>query len=116
MGSYYIPRNLKGEGRILFIFSGKALIYTCAGAGIGSIFYLILKIFGLEMAGFIIMGVLGLIGFCIGTFKIPDNQNFKLARKLGGSTIDDIIKRAIKFKLKKNKIYVYEREERKDGK
>ncbi|MBR6504811.1 MAG: PrgI family protein [Clostridia bacterium] len=116
MGSYYIPRNLKGEGRILFIFSKKALVFTCAGAGVGSIFYLILKIFGFQMVGFIIMGFLGLIGFCIGTLKIPDTQNFKLARKLGGSTIDDVIKRAIKFKLKKNKIYVYEREEKNDEK
>lgn len=28
MGTYYIPRNVKGEGRILFIFSGKSMIYT----------------------------------------------------------------------------------------
>lgn len=26
--AYQIPRNVKGEGRILFIFSTKALIYT----------------------------------------------------------------------------------------
>ena len=28
MGTYYLPRNTKGEGRILYIFSTKALIYT----------------------------------------------------------------------------------------
>ena len=27
MGTYNIPRNVKGEGRILFIFSGKSMIY-----------------------------------------------------------------------------------------
>lgn len=32
MGTYMIPRNTKGEGRILFIFSTKALIYTVVGA------------------------------------------------------------------------------------
>ena len=32
MGTYMIPRNTKGEGRILFIFSTKALIYTAVGA------------------------------------------------------------------------------------
>ena len=32
MGTYYIPRNLKGESRILLIFSVKGLIYT-AGFG-----------------------------------------------------------------------------------
>lgn len=29
--AYQIPRNVKGEGRILFIFSTKALIYTGIG-------------------------------------------------------------------------------------
>ena len=31
MGTYMIPRNTKGEGRILFIFSTKALIFTVVG-------------------------------------------------------------------------------------
>ena len=43
MQSYYIPRNYKGEGRILYIFSTKAIIYTAVGAGIGLIFYFMLK-------------------------------------------------------------------------
>ena len=42
MRTYEIPRNYKGEGRILFIFSTKALIYTVIGAAIGLIFYLYL--------------------------------------------------------------------------
>ena len=32
--AYQIPRNVKGEGRILFIFSKKALITTAIGGGI----------------------------------------------------------------------------------
>ena len=44
MGTYNVPRNVKGEGRILFIFSTKSLIYTVVGAGIGLIFYIIFKI------------------------------------------------------------------------
>ncbi len=32
MGTYMIPRNTKGEGRILFIFSTKAIIFTVAFA------------------------------------------------------------------------------------
>lgn len=31
MGTHMIPRNTKGEGRILFIFSTKAMIYTAVG-------------------------------------------------------------------------------------
>ena len=42
--SYYVPSNkLKGENRILYIFTGKSLIYTFVGALIGIIFYLLLK-------------------------------------------------------------------------
>ena len=42
MGTYNLPRNVKGEGRILFIFSSKSIIFTSVGAGIGLIFYFIL--------------------------------------------------------------------------
>ena len=38
MGTYYIPRNVKGETRILYIFTVKSLITTAVGALIGSIF------------------------------------------------------------------------------
>ena len=44
MGTYYIPRNVKGETRILYIFTIKALITTGAGAMIGVIFYFIFSI------------------------------------------------------------------------
>ena len=37
MGTYNLPRNVKGENRILFIFSTKSLIYTVVAAGIGLI-------------------------------------------------------------------------------
>ena len=38
MGTYNVPRNVKGEGRILFIFSTKSIIYTAVGGTIGLIF------------------------------------------------------------------------------
>ena len=42
MGSYYIPsNNLKGESRILYIFSTKALIWTGAVGAVGLLFYFI---------------------------------------------------------------------------
>ena len=47
MQTYEIPRNYKGEGRILYIFSTKGLIYTCVGAGVGLIFYFIFKMIDL---------------------------------------------------------------------
>ena len=114
MGTYYIPRDVKGEGRILYIFSKKALIYTCVGGMIGLLFYYLFKLINLTMVGIIIALVFALIGFIIGTFKMPDSQNWEITRKNGGQDIDDVIIRAIKFKLKKNRIYVYEREDRKN--
>ena len=107
MGTYNLPRNVKGEGRILFIFSAKALMYTFFGAGIGFIFYLIFSIMNLSVVGIAIMGILGLIGFIIGTFKMPDSNAFEITKRTGGENIDEVIKRFIKFKLQKNKIYMY---------
>ena len=105
--SYNIPRNVKGEGRILYIFSYKALIYTGIGVLIGVIINLILSLFGLSILGYIIIGVLGFIGFGIGTFKMPNLPFFKSARLAAGEQIDEVIKRAIKFKMNKDKLYLY---------
>ena len=114
MKSYYIPRNYKGEGRILYIFSTKAIIYTAVGVGIGLIFYFLFNLIGLTMVGIIIAGLFGLVGFCIATFKVPDMKNFELTKKTGGEAernaifpSDDVIKRWILFKKNNNKIYVY---------
>ncbi len=110
MGTYNIPRNVKGEGRILFIFSTKALIYTGVGALAGGIFYIIFSLLSLNFIGIIFVLIFGLIGFLIGTLKMPNSQRFEITRETGGENIDDIIKRTVKFKLKKDKIYVYTKE------
>lgn len=107
MGTYNLPRNVKGEGRILFIFSTKALIYTFAGIGIGLLFYLIFKMLGMTLIGIIFIALFGLIGFSVATFKVPNSNAFKITKDTGGENIDDVIKRYIKFKLSKNKVYTY---------
>ena len=114
MQIYEIPRNYKGESRILYVFSTKALAYTGIGALIVGIFYLLFSILGLSMIGMIFVVAFGIIGFVIGTFKMPDSKRFKLTEKTGGEAIDDVIKRWIKFKKGKNKIYVYLKEDTKD--
>ena len=111
MGPYNIPRNVKDEGRILFIFTGKSLIYTALAGGIGFIFYLIIAPLAGQLAGMIAIALFALIGFCIGTFKVPDLGAFAFTKKVGGENIDDVILRAIKFKMAKNRIYTYELEE-----
>lgn len=100
------------SGRFLYIFSTKALIYTAIAVVIGLLFYLVFKTIGLKTVGIIIVIIFALIGFSIGTFKVPVLNSIAFTKKVGGENIDDIIKKAIKFKLKKNKIYVYVKEEK----
>lgn len=114
MSSYNIPRNVKGEGRILMIFSTKALIWTFGGILIGAIFNMIFSAIGLSTVGIIMLVVFGLLGFSIATFKVPETTAFEITRKTGGENIDEVIKRAIKFKLQRSKIYLYTIENKKE--
>lgn len=115
MGTYNIPRNVKGEGRILFIFSTKSLLYSGAGLLIGLPFYFIFSLIGMTVIGIVVMAILALIGFIIATFKMPEIGSIKFTKAVGGENIDDVIKRAIKFKQKGNKLYLYTKEEEKNG-
>lgn len=114
MGTYEIPRNVKGEGRLLFVFSTKGIIYTAVGLLVGLPFYFILKAFGASVVGIVITVIFALIGFSIGTFKVPEIATIDFTRKTGGENIDDIIKRYIMFKKNKNKVYVYKEDMKND--
>lgn len=107
MGSYYIPSNkLKGESRILYIFTAKSLIYTGVGGLIGLIFYLIFSACGLKQVGIIILVILAVIGYGIGTIKFPSTGTGKIAKNVGGDSVDEVIKNYIIFK-KNRKVYTY---------
>lgn len=110
MSTYNLPRNVKGEGRILFVFSTKALIYSTIGAAVGLPFYLIFSILNLNIVGIIAILLFALIGFIIASFKVPEISSIQATKKVSGEDIDEVIKRYIKFKSQHNKIYVYERE------
>ena len=110
MGTYEIPRNYRGESRILYIFTVKSLLSTAAGAGLGFIFFLIFKAMGLTVVGLIIMGIFGLLGYAIGALKIPTIVGIPITKKIGGEPISEIILRYIKFK-KNRKMYSYTKEE-----
>ena len=107
MGTYLIPRDLKGEGRILF-FSYKALVYTAIAAVPGFILFSVIKSINLA-AAWVVVGVFALIGFSIGTFTMPNTKSFEVTKKTGGEKIDEIMIRYIKFKMKKNRIYIYDK-------
>ena len=120
MGSYYIPRNTKGEGRLFYIFSYKALAYTVIGIVIGWVLKWILGIFGkiipgtssvFNIIGIIFIIVLALLGFAIGTFKVPQIDRFEITKKASGINIDKVLIGSLKFHFKKDKYYVYDTDE-----
>lgn len=111
MGTYNLPRKVKGEGKILFIFSTKGFIWTCGFAAIGLIFYFIFSMLQLKMVGTIITVIFACIGYVIGNLKIPDSNGLEITRKTGGENIDEVIIRYLKFKNNKKKLYVYTKEE-----
>ena len=124
MGTYNLPRNVKGEGRILFIFTGKSFLYTIATGAIGVLIAFIVSLISKMLkvksdpifAEIIIVAVFALIGFVISTFKVPDIARFEFSKKTGGENIDDVIRRAIKFKAKGKKIYIYKANKAKEEK
>ncbi len=111
MGTYYIPRNYRGESRILYIFTVKSLITTAIGAMIGSIFFFVLKSMNMTPVGLGIMAFFALIGFAVGAFKIPTIVAIPITKKIGGEPIGEIILRYAKFR-KTRKMYVYTKEEK----
>ena len=110
MKIYNLPRNVKGEGRILFVFTPRSIIYTAISAFIGLMLYLLFKAIGLTTIGIILFVIFALIGFAIGTLKVPGIVGISWAKKNAGERMDDILKRTIDFKRKGNKIYIYDEE------
>lgn len=94
------------------IFSTKSLVTSSIGAAVGfGVYYLLNTIFGIGKIGLIIILAFALVGYGIATLKVPDTNNFAITRKTGGDRLDDVILRAIRFKQKGRRIYVYTKEE-----
>ena len=91
MGTYYIPRNLRGETRIFYIFTVKSI--------------------GLKIVGIVLTAICALAGYMIGAFKIPTISGLPVTKKIGGEPVSEIIARWIKFN-KNKKMYVYTKEEK----
>lgn len=105
--TYYVPRSVKGESRLLYIFTIKSFVITVAFGLVGAgIWYLGSK-FGLGLIpGVMITAIFGGIGFGFATLKIPDVPFMGKFRKAGGENLSDICFRFLTFGRKK-KIYVY---------
>lgn len=108
-GAYFVPRSVKGETRILFIFTVKSFVLTVAFGLIGVIIWFLLGNFiPISMvAGLILVGLTGGVGYVIGAVTIPDSPAMGPLRKAGGENISDILLRLIAFRGKK-KIYLYD--------
>lgn len=115
MAIHQIPRNVKGESRLLYIFTMKSLIFTVVAGIIGIIIYSVFYSMFLSgtTAQLIVILIHAALGFGIATIKIPEGSDNSLLKKLGGEYIDEVLLRAIKFKLKKKRIYLYTKEETK---
>ena len=113
MGTYYIPRNLGGETRILYIFTVKSLISTVLGGIIGLVFYFIFIALGIKTAGVITLAIFALIGYIFGAVKIPTVAGIPFTKKIGGEPLSEIIRRYIVFKMNR-KIYTYYSKEKKN--
>ena len=107
-GSYYVPRSVKGESRLLNIFTIKSFAVTLAFGLVGVLIYFILKSFiDIGIVGaIIIIGIFAAIGYALASVTIPDVPIMGPLRKAGGENIGAMILRAISFKGKR-KIYIY---------
>lgn len=110
MATHYIPKNLKGETRILMIFSTHSLVTTAIGLGVGGALFFILSLLKLKAVGVILLLLFALIGFAAGTFKIPKITGLDFTKNIEGDSIDEIVIRYAKFKANK-KVYSYTKEE-----
>lgn len=104
--TYTVPRNVKGETRLLYIFSVKSLITTIIGAVIGIPFFLIFSSMQMTFAGIIIIIIFAAIGYGVGVLTIPDTPIIGNLRKAGGEKVSDILIRTLTF-YKRKKIYLY---------
>lgn len=107
-GSYYVPRSVKGESRILYIFTIKSFAATLAFGLIGVLIYFLLNNFiSISIMGaIIIIAIFALIGYGLSAITIPDAPIMGPLRKAGGENIGAMLIRLIMFKRKK-KIYLY---------
>lgn len=111
--TYYVPRSVKGEGRILYIFTMKSLAVTILTGLIGvGIWMLLDSIIGIGMVpGLIITAIFGGIGYAFITVKIPDAPFMGVFRKAGGEYLSSMLLRFMTFRSRR-KIYIYNYDEK----
>ena len=114
MNTYLIPREATSENRFLFltqeaaIFCLIAFVFGLFFVGIFTIIADTANVSFLKWIGWGICVIFVLIGYCLGTFNLPESTAFDFLKKAGGESAFTIVKRVIKFK-RNRKIYIFER-------
>ena len=108
--TYPVPRSVKGESRVLYIFSIKSLMFTIGFGVVGLLVGFIFSMIGWNLGMIIVTVIFAVIGFGVGSLTIPDSPIVGNLRKAGGEPVSDILIRTFSFN-KRKKIYLY----RKDG-
>ena len=110
MRKHEIPRESQNEGRILYIFNGRSILTTIIGIVFGFVVGIVLKMALPKLGMPISLILFGLIGFGVGTIKIPEINTFPVTKSIGGMYIDEAILKHMKFK-KRRSLKVLEKEE-----
>ena len=113
MGSYLIPRDVRGEGRVLGFFSYKSFGFTLIGILVGVILSTPLKWLGLKLFGNIVLVLVALIFFAAGAFKVPPLNISPTFKIISEEYLNDVIQRGILFYFRGRKIYIYGKENKK---
>ena len=110
MQKHEIPRESKNEGKILYIFDGRSIITTVIGIVIGLIIGIFVSAF-FPTYGMLISAILfGVLGFLLGTIKIPEITNIPVTKLVSGMYVDEAIMKYIKFK-KRRSLKILEKED-----
>ena len=112
--TYTVPRSVKGESRILYVFSVIGLVMTVAFGLVGFMIKTLLGGLLPGIAGWIIVILFAAAGFAVGSLKIPDTHLVGPLQKAGGEKILDILVRSVTF-MKRKRIYIYRYNELEKG-
>lgn len=103
--THEIPVDSKSETRLLVIFSLRALATTAIGIIIGLfVGAMLMNVFSTALIVFSI--VFGVIGFIVGTFKIPEIKRIPITKETAGMYSYEAVFEYLKFK-RRRKLYVY---------
>lgn len=102
MRKHEIPREAKGEGRILIFFNLQSIITTVIGLVIGLILGSIVSMFAGKVGFIVMLAAFGILGFIVGAVKIPEIKTMPITKSVNGLYLHQVVIRYIKFKQRRS--------------